>query len=428
MPGKKRNGPVSWKERERRPARRFLLGAQRGVYLLLARVWRVFLFRTTFIGITGSVGKTTCKELLAAILASQHPTAKTVNNQNDLNGVPKTVLRVRPWHRYAVVEIGSGRKGLVKRSVELVRPTIGVFLNVAQPHVDDLGSLEAIAGEKSELIRRLSGNGLAVLNGDDPLVARCKNQSSAPVVTFGAGPGNQAKAGDGGSQWPDRLAFEAEINGSRALVATRLVGTHWMPSVMAALLAGVSCGISLEDALEAIESVPPFPARLQPVRHPSSAVLLRDEYNGSIDTLLPALELLREARVQRRVLVFNGLSWMPISSSQRFKKVGTLAASCADLVVFISKSSAGAGIKAARAAGLPHDNVLKFKDIWQASRFLKKELRPGDLVLIRGKGAGLARLVHEQFGRVGCQREKCHKTMLCDTCTELKAENPLQLI
>jgi UDP-N-acetylmuramoyl-tripeptide--D-alanyl-D-alanine ligase len=142
------------------------------LFYALAYLWRRMLFRTTFIAITGSVGKTTAKECMAAILSTQFRTVLTLNNQNVHYGVPLTMLRVRPWHRFAVIEMGTDGPGLIKRSARLVRPHVAIILTVAKSHTKVFSSLEQIAAEKSSLLDVLLPSRLAILNADDSRVGR----------------------------------------------------------------------------------------------------------------------------------------------------------------------------------------------------------------------------------------------------------------
>src|SRR5258706_6829832 len=212
------------------------------VLLLLARLWRPLLFRTKFIAITGSVGKSTCKECLAAILSAHFPTAKTLFNQNDRDGVPRTVLRVRPWHRFAVVGVATDYPGLVRRSARLLRPDISIVLAIAGTHSQTFATLDDIAAEKAQLLEAQSTGGTAILNGDDPRVRAMAAHCRPRVRTFGLSGGTDLRADEIRSQWPGRLSLRAHMRAENmrsetVLVNTNLVGEHWVNSVLAALLA-----------------------------------------------------------------------------------------------------------------------------------------------------------------------------------------------
>lgn len=234
----------------------------------VAYVWRRILWRTTFIGITGSVGKTTAKECLAAILSSRFPTAKTRNNENETIGLPKTLFRVRPWHRFAVLEVAADGRGLMRRSARLVRPEVAVVLTVARTHTAQFKSLERTAADKARLPAALTPGGTAVLNQDDPRVADMTVPAGAQVVRFGSSASSEVSAELVSSNWPERLSLRVRAGNESCRVETRLVGTHWTPTVLGAL------------AADAIGRVEPSPGRMQPATLPVGATMIRDEYNA----------------------------------------------------------------------------------------------------------------------------------------------------
>ncbi|MEX0805593.1 MAG: UDP-N-acetylmuramoyl-tripeptide--D-alanyl-D-alanine ligase [Candidatus Binatia bacterium] len=387
---------------------------------ILAFAWRFLLFRTTFIAITGSVGKTTTKECLATILSAENSCAKTLRNQNDRYGVPRTLLRVRPWHRFAVIEIGTDRHGMIRRSARLVRPRIAVVLAIGRTHTNVFQTLEDTAAEKACLVEALPPDGLAILNGDDPRVRRMADTCQGDVKMFGRSKDLDLWADEVFSVWPARLSLRVHTGSNAQTVQTNLAGEQWVNSVLAALLAAHSCGVSLKAAAAALEKLEPFAARMQPVQTPTGAIFLRDEYNGSPDTLRTALAVLQHAHTDRRVLVMSNVADLAKSSRVRFTEMGELASQAADLAVFISPHAHYA-VKAAVAAGMKPECAHGFTDLQTAAEYLKTELRSGDLVLLRGRATDhLSRIFFAQFGTIGCWKRHCRKTIICDFCPELR--------
>jgi UDP-N-acetylmuramoyl-tripeptide--D-alanyl-D-alanine ligase len=391
---------------------------------LAAYLWRRLLFRTTFIAITGSVGKTTAKECLAAALASRFPTAKSLANQNDYSGVPRSVLRVRPWHRFAVLEVAANGLGLMRRSARLVRPDVAIVLTIARTHVKNFRTLENAAAEKAELLAKLRPNGLAVLNGDDPLVAAMAAPLTQRVVWFGSSPEFDYWAGSVSSRWPERLSFQIHAAAGSEQVQTQLVGTHWKNSVLAAIAAANVCGVALPEAIAAIGSVQPALARMQPAALPSGATILRDEQNGSVDTLQVAFQALAEATAARKILVISDVTDTSRSHRDRFHRIGKQAAGIFQSAVFIG-DSAHHGVREVIAAGMSAEHAHAFASLEQAEEFLRQELRPDDLVLLRGRCTDhLTRLYFGLLGTVKCRKSDCSKTIVCDLCPELGALIP----
>jgi UDP-N-acetylmuramoyl-tripeptide--D-alanyl-D-alanine ligase len=397
----------------------------------LAYLWRRLLFRTTFIAITGSAGKTTAKECMAAILSTQFSTASTLNNQNDRYGVPRTMLRVRPWHRCAVIEMGTDGPGLIKRSAQLVRPDVAIILTVTNSHTKVFSSLEQIAAEKSSLLDALLPSGLAILNADDPSVRLMASSCRCKVKTFGLSAGQDLWADEVSSAWPETLTLRVHTKVGVERVRTKLVGRHWANSVLAGIAGALACGVPLKVAAAAVANVEPFPARMQPIKLPNGATMIRDELNGSYDTWQAAVKVLGDSQGARRVLVMSDVSDWPKKSLKprdRNKELGRTASRVADVAIFVSEHAHHA-VKAAVAAGMHPDSVHGFTNLLMAAEHLKSELRHGDFVLLRGRATDhLSRICFAQFGEIECWKTHCGKTIVCDHCNELRPGFDLQVI
>ncbi|HVS03436.1 MAG TPA: Mur ligase family protein [Thermoanaerobaculia bacterium] len=386
-----------------------------------ATVWRRLLTRTTFVAVGGSVGKSTTKEVLAAILSAHASTAKSRGNANSLasGNLSRTLLQVRPWHRYAVVEIGIGAPGQMAPSARLVRPDVVVMLAVKRCHTNELQDVDGVAREKAALVRALPPDGVAVLNGDDPRVAAMAAGGRLRALRFGTDPACDLWADEVSAQWPDRLSFRVHADGQSHPVRTRFAGTHWLTAFLAAFTAARACGVPLAEAAARAEAVEPVWARTQPITLPNGATVIRDDFNGSIDTFEPALRLLGEARARRRILVASDYSDSNRSPRQRARRLGQEAARLADVAVFVGER-AERGVKGAVDEGMAPANAHAFHHLAEATGFLRRELGEGDLVLIKGQGNHhLSRIYLGLIGEVTCRRTSCPKTILCDRCDEL---------
>lgn len=385
----------------------------------VAFVWRRLLLRTTFIAITGSLGKTTAKECLATILGARFSTVKSDANRNSGLGVCMSVLRVRPWHRVAVLEVAGAAPRQLMRSARLVRPDVAIVLNVLRTHTTAFATLAEHAAEKLRLLESLRPGGLAILHGDDPLVAAMPTPPEVRVRYFGTSAAYDLWADQASSRWPARLSFRVHRGTDSALVETQLVGTHWLPSVLAALAAADSCGMSLHEAAAAARRAVPFPARLEPVRLPSGATVLRDDYNAAVDTLEAARRVLEEAQAPRRLFVVNDFSDLGKNRKHRLRRLAVEAARCSEVALFIGENAAY-GRRRAIDAGMSPDSAHDFPSLAAAARFLASELRSGDLMLLKGRTTDhAARVLFAQLGEVGCWKAYCRKTTLCDNCWEL---------
>jgi UDP-N-acetylmuramoyl-tripeptide--D-alanyl-D-alanine ligase len=377
------------------------------------------MFRTSFIAVTGSVGKTTAVECVKQILSSCFAVNGTENGNNSGRGVALTVLRTRWRHRFTAIEVGTRKPGDLRKAAWMIAPDTAVVLAVAAVHTECFAGLEEIALDKSRLVSRLGRRGLAVLNGDDPRVAAMAARCRGKVVTFGRSPECVVWASEVSSVWPARLSFRFHRGAQSRMVNTRLVGEHWLNSVMAALAIALWHGVELERAAAAAERVQPARGRMDPVLLPSGAYAFRDEVNRSFASLPVALRALEQVK-GRRVLVFRDVYDSGLAFRERFRMVGRMVAHSADLALVYGKVS-----KRARNAmiegGVLRENVQSFPDIWAVADFLKANLRAGDVVLLRsGYSDAAARIYFAQLGSVGCRISDCGKEIPCDYCPELR--------
>ncbi|MCW5983423.1 MAG: hypothetical protein KIT09_35350 [Bryobacteraceae bacterium] len=388
-----------------------------------ALVWRTLLFRTTFIAITGSFGKTTAKDCLGAILSLEGPTVISPRSNNSREGLCETILRARPWHRFVVIEVAMGAVGEMISHAFLVRPDVAVVLSVGSAHTKNVPTLEQIAFEKSRLLRFLGRRGVAVLNVGDPRVAAMEAPLRCRVVRFGSSARCEVRGSQASSNWPLRLQLLVDTPAESKMIYTRLVGEHWASSVLGAIAAAHACGVGLVTAWRALQTVDPYSARLQPVALPSRAIMLRDETNGTLQSFEAALAVMRNATAARKVLVISDCSDFPKNDQKRQRYFARCAAEIFQSVVFVGERS-HYGVKYALSAGMDPDNVHGFVTLQSVSEFLRRDLREGDLVLLRGRTTDhLSRVYHAQFGPIGCWRERCRRLGICDTCPELKAQS-----
>ncbi len=389
-----------------------------------AFLWRCALRRTTFVAVTGTHGKTTTKEMLAAALGAGGPTYASSDNDNTGLLLTRNLLRVRPRHRFAVIEIGVGAPGEMRRLARLVRPDVALVLTVLRTHMKAFGSVEAHAAEKALLLAALGRDGVAVLNADDPHVAGMAAAVRGTVVRSGTSPELDVWAEGAVSAWPGRLEFDVHTrSGETCRVRTRLVGTHWCAAATAALAAARSQGVPLSAAADALAAVAPFRGRMQPVLLPCGAVVIRDEYDGSIDTFEAGVEVLATARAARRIAVIADVS--DFGATVRRKRVaylGRKVAPAVDLAAFVG-SAAGHGRNAAVAAGLAAGSAYAFPDMRATVEFLRATLGPGDLVYLKGRVSDhLSRVVFALLGPIRCWKTECQLRILCDRCKELGAD------
>ena len=389
--------------------------------LLAAALWRRLLFRTTVVAVTGSLGKTTAKEMLAAILQSLGPIVATARTSNRVADVARTILQARPWHRFVVLEVGTDRPGLIRRSAFIANPDIALILNVARTHTNTFCTLENTAREKASLLSGLRRRGTAVLNLDDPRVAAMADGLNRRVVRYALKQRADIAARDVSAIWPQRLALTLTTHEASERVQTRLVGAHWTNSVLGAAAAALQCGATLAQAAASIAQVSPTAGRLDPRQLPSGAIILRDDFNGSIDSFAPAMDVLRQASARRKILAITTISDSSESWDKRLRRLAIEAHGIADVLVLIGRpKDTRKAEKAAIADGFASDRLHCLPSIAAAADFFRDHLREGDLMLLRGTTKDhVGRIYHSQVREVQCWLERCGKMINCDDCPEL---------
>lgn len=412
-----------WTIRGKGSSKLLLLTAKDQLIILSAFIWRRLLFSTTFIAITGSAGKTTTKNILANILEQQYHISRTRGswNHRKFKGLEMTILKTRPWHRFAVIEVATELPGDIASAARFLAPDMVIMLNISHCHIKSFKTLDALAHEKAQLLKYLKKRGLAIINQDDPYIAAMPINPSCKVLRFGKCNNADVHLIDAHSNWPKRLSLSIVADGNTHEISTRLVGTHWAPAVMAAMTAAHACGVPIADAVSAVLRTEPFWTRMQPIELPASgAIILRDEYHNSIESFNAAIKVLKEAKVNRKIAVFSDFSAAKNMRVQhRANQIGTMAAECCEIALFVGHY-ADRSAKAAVKAGLPKANIHGFQTVQQASEFLKHNLRQGDLVLLKGSTYHhLSRVYLGLLGDVSCSLESCSKQFLCDCCPEL---------
>lgn len=386
----------------------------------LAHWNRSRLTNTVFVAVTGSAGKTTAKDLITCILQRHFcKGTKTPDTSNYPEDIARVLLGTRQSDAYCVTEISAhGGPGKLDLPLALVRPSVGVVTNIGTDHVSAYGSQEAIAAEKNKLIRALPADGIAILNADDPLVMAMATQCSGRIVTFGLAGDAMLRGEAIRSVWPERLSLNVCWNGESAPVQTQLCGTHWAPTVLAALATGVALGVPLTVAAAAVASVQPFAGRMDPTLV-DRIIFMRDDWKAPLSTIAPAFDFMRNAKAGRKIIVMGTISDYRGDSAKRYQEIAQSALEIADCVVFVG-DRASAALRAKRSAS---DELHAFASIRDASAYLSSYLKSGDLVLLKGsaKADHLQRLILTRTAGVQCWRMDCRLNRYCDSCALLQA-------
>ena len=348
------------------------------------------------VGVTGSTGKTIAKEIVADVLSRSLPTLRNEGNLNSETGLPMTLLHLEPVHQVAVLEMSMYAEGEIARLVEIARPEVGVVLAVHATHLERAGSLEAITRAKAELPAGLPGDGLAVLNADDPRVAAMRSVTRAPVRTFGLGATADVRATDLHSEGLHGTFFTLRAPWGERQVRSANPGRHLVPHALAAAAVAEHLGVPLDEVVTALEIGSHAPHRMAILEAADGALLVDDTYNASPVSVAAALDFLAETPLapgRRRLAVLGDMLELGPDEERLHREIGARAAATLDGLVTVGERGRWIA-EGARAAGLTR--VASVEQSVDALPAVERELDPGvgDLLLVKAsRGLELERLV-----------------------------------
>ncbi len=349
-------------------------------YQAIAHWWR-HQFQIPVIAITGSVGKTTTKELIAAVLGTQGNVLKTQANYNNEIGVPKTLLELGPEHDFAVIEMGMRGRGQIALLCQIAQPDIGVITNVGTAHIELLGSELAIAEAKCELLAEMPKTAIAILNHDNPLLlATAPRFWQGQTLTYGLQGGDLA----------GRIVNQEELQVNEFVLPLPLPGQHNALNYLAAL--GVAKALNLPWAPFTAGLVVDLPGgRSQRYALPEDVLLLDETYNAGLESMLASLELLGQTPGTRRIAVLGTMKELGDRSPEFHHRVGTKVRELGlDQLLILADPEAATAL-AAGAAPIPTE---QFRDHGAVVARLKSLVQPGDRILFKASRAvGLDQVV-----------------------------------
>ena len=346
--------------------------------------------------VTGSVGKTTTKEILAALLGAKFRVLKSEGNLNNEYGLPLTLLRLEPEDKAAVVELGMSHRGELRRLAEIAEPEVGVVTRVAPVHLEFFASVDEIALAKRELIEGLAGpEPVAVLNADDPRVALFAEVARGRVLTFGFGARSDFRAekiqdhGAAGSQ------FDLIARGERSRLLLALPGRHSIENALAALAAASVWDIGPGEAADVLRNIKVGEMRGRLLEFAAGFAVINDSYNSNPVALAAMTGLLcHTGSYRRRILAAGEMLELGSDSASLHREAGrSAAAQGLDCIVAVQGHAAEI-VNGAIGAGMPASRALFFGDSLAAAEFLADFVRQGDLLLVKGsRGVRMERIV-----------------------------------
>ena len=349
----------------------------------------------TVVAVTGSSGKTSTKDLLAQVLAELGPTVAARESYNSEVGVPLTVLQVRPDTRYLVVEMGARGVGHIAHACRVVPPSISIVLNVGSAHLGEFGSVQAVAGAKSEIVHDLAPEALAVLNADDPRVRAMAKVTRARVALVGQSTDAAVRAVDVQLDEQARAAFTLQVGDRSVPVRLGLHGEHHVGNALAVAAVALELGMSLEDVAAALGRGRPVSRwRMEVTERPDGVTVVNDAYNANPESMRAALKaLVAMGRGRRTWAVLGEMLELGADSVAEHDAIGRMA-----VRLDVSRLVAvGTGARALHTGAVMEgswgEESVHVPDLETAYELLQRELREGDVVLLKSsRDAGLRSL------------------------------------
>jgi UDP-N-acetylmuramoyl-tripeptide--D-alanyl-D-alanine ligase len=347
------------------------------------------------LAVAGSNGKTTTKEMLAAILRAAYGDAHVVatrGSQNNLVGLPLTLLRIGDATRVVVLEVGMNAPGEVWRLAEIAHPDVALITCIAEEHLQGVGSIRGAAEANGELYRRLRPSGTAVVNADDPLVRAVGAAFDGRRILFGDA--GDVRALDVVDEGIDGTRFVLDVAGERRTVRLQVAGRHNVANALAAAAAARAVDVSLDVACEALEGFTAPTMRMQRMTLASGAVVLNDCYNANPGSMAAALQTLAASRATRRIAALGEMLELGASAESAHREIGRRAAAAQLDGLYLMGTHAAAVRDGATQAGLAPERVAIFPTHDALAHALRATLRAGDLLLVKGsRGAALERVI-----------------------------------
>ncbi len=330
------------------------------------------------VGVTGSAGKTSTKDVIARMLSVAMPVGKTMGNLNNHVGLPLAILRLPSNARVAVLEMAMNHAGEIRRLSEIARPRVGVVTNVGHAHMEAFDSIEAVAAAKRELIEALPAGGVAVLNADDPLVSRFREVHRGRTITFGLSAGADIRAED-----VEYTAEGVKFSVRGVPFTSSLLGRHSVLNFLAGIAVAELYRIRPEELTGVVRETQPGAMRGERFLH-NGILILNDCYNSNPDAAREMIDVLRDTPAKRRIAVLGEMLELGRWSEALHRDLGNhVAARGIDVLVGI-RGAASDLVDAAKEAGQAVNAAFFFSDVTAAGDQLRQIAREGDVILFKG--------------------------------------------
>ena len=360
-------------------------------------------FSLPVIGLTGSSGKTTTKEMMATIIGRKKTILKTEGNLNNLIGLPQTIFRLTAEHELAILEMGTNTRGEIKRLTRIARPTIGLITNIGPAHLAGFGSLDVVAQEKGDLFLNMAQAGIAVVNSDDEAVKIIAERCNSRRINFSMSPNADITVNDIEKNGARGMRFNLIIDGISHKVEMKIVGIHHVYNAMAAAACAWAAGIGSETIKEGLEAFSPVGGRMEMIKLQNGAYVIDDSYNANPASVREALMTLKDLKNNHSGYVFLGdMLELGDAAEEMHRKIGMLLGTIGVNAVFLQGEYSAITAAAARDGGLLQENIFIVQDSKEGIAYLRKNFKKGDWVLVKGsrrmKMENIVAQICEEFG------------------------------
>lgn len=365
------------------PGKTIILVEDTGKALRDLAAWYRSQFDIPIVGITGSVGKTSTKDMVASVLGQKLNILKTQGNFNNEIGLPLTVFNLEDVHQAAVLEMGMNNFGEIHRLSSIAKPSLAVITNIGVSHIENLGSRENILKAKLEILDGMGENSTLFINGDDELLSTVKNKKDVKIVTFGIHADCDFKALDIRNRGEKGISFSVIVNGASYGVDIPVPGMHNVYNALAGIGVGLSLGLSMQQILNGIASFSPGKMRMN-ITNTGIYKVINDTYNASPQSMEAALKVLSDiGGTNRKVAILGDMLELGDYSQKGHKDVGRICAENADILIACGTSSEET-VNGALEAGMKGDRVYYYKTTQEAVSNIKNILKTGDVILVKG--------------------------------------------
>ena len=350
----------------------------------IAHDWRCK-YRIPVIALTGSNGKTTTKEMIAACLETTFPILKTKGNLNNLIGVPLTLLTLTEKERVVVLEMGMNIPGEIRRLTEIVEPDVGLITNIQKVHLEGMRSLERLKGEKGELYRRMRKDGTILVNQDDSQVVDLASHYPGQKITFGVEHPAEVMAKEIQLKGTEGTSFTLILEEEVMEIRLPLLGRHFIPNALSAIAVACLFGVEVSQAKEALEKFRPFPMRMEVVPLNGGETLINDAYNANPNSMELALETLVEARGKGRAFaVLGDMLELGEFTKEAHEQIGQKVSELSIDFLLVLGEEAPIVVESAVHHGFPIERAKIVESHSEAVSILRQMIQNGDWILVKG--------------------------------------------